>query len=87
MPDRGGQKAVQPADDSWATATTALSPGFVPWPLGPPPAWLPAGTWPLGLATGLVGVRCWASWLVRLVDAGVAWRRGKPVFEPTRRGC
>lgn len=71
---------VQPADDSWAAAGTALSPGFVPWPVwGPPPAWLPAGTWPLGLATGLAGVLL-APWLVRLVDAGVAWRRGKPAF-------
>jgi leader peptidase (prepilin peptidase)/N-methyltransferase len=31
-------------------------PGLYPWPVwGPPPAWMPAGSWQLGLFTGLAG--------------------------------
>jgi leader peptidase (prepilin peptidase)/N-methyltransferase len=33
-----------------------VKPGLYPWPVwGPPPAWMPAGSWQLGLFTGLAG--------------------------------
>src|SRR5262249_27482349 len=46
-----------PVDWMWADPAGGLKQGLYPWPVcGPLPAWLPAGSWQLGLATGLVGL-------------------------------
>ena len=50
-------RGVMPSDQSWADASVSPRPGFYPWPVwGPLPRALPAGSWQLGLATGLAGV-------------------------------
>src|SRR5260370_41082229 len=48
----------------WPEAAAKVGPnlepamGLYPWPVWwPLPGWLPAGSWPLGLATGLAGLR------------------------------
>jgi leader peptidase (prepilin peptidase)/N-methyltransferase len=51
-PERG----PMPRDESWADAPASPRPGFYAWPVwGPLPDALPAGSWRLGLVTGLAG--------------------------------
>jgi leader peptidase (prepilin peptidase)/N-methyltransferase len=53
MPQAG---ALGMGNDAWVTGR-GLGVGVQPWPVwGPLPAWLPAGSWQLGLATGLGGM-------------------------------
>lgn len=52
----GPAEGLMPEDRSWATAKHSPRSGFYLWPAwGPLPAWLPEGSWRLGLATGLAG--------------------------------
>lgn len=52
----GPGEGLLPEDRSWATAKHSPRTGYYPWPVwGPLPAWLPEGSWRLGLATGLAG--------------------------------
>jgi leader peptidase (prepilin peptidase)/N-methyltransferase len=45
-----------PADREWWLVPNHPTPGIYAWPLwGPPPEWLPPGSWQLGLATGATG--------------------------------
>jgi leader peptidase (prepilin peptidase) / N-methyltransferase len=49
-------RGAMPRDDSWSGAPLSPRPGFYPWPVwGPPPPVLPAGSWQLGLVSGLAG--------------------------------
>jgi leader peptidase (prepilin peptidase)/N-methyltransferase len=53
----------------WLADPNEIGRGLYPWPLwGPPPGWMPPGSWQLGLATGLVGVLV-GSWMLR----GIRW--------------
>lgn len=46
-----------PADEPWDQDAETPAQGVYPWPVwGPLPAWLPPGSWQLGLATGLGGM-------------------------------
>jgi leader peptidase (prepilin peptidase)/N-methyltransferase len=60
----------------WWMVNPAIGPkaGLYPWPVwGPLPAWLPAGSWQLGLATGLVGMLA-GTFLMRTV--GFLFQKG-----------
>ncbi len=64
--------AFDPVNQPWVQAPFGEGPrqGYYPWPVwGPPPAWLPFGSWRLGLATGVVGAAVgWLLlWLVRFL--------------------
>jgi leader peptidase (prepilin peptidase) / N-methyltransferase len=53
---QGPGEGLMPEDRPWATAKYSPRTGYYPWPVwGPLPAWLPPGSWRLGLATGLAG--------------------------------
>ncbi len=53
---QGPGEGLMPEDQPWATARHSPRSGYYPWPVwGPLPAWLPEGSWRLGLATGLAG--------------------------------
>jgi leader peptidase (prepilin peptidase)/N-methyltransferase len=48
-----------PLNQGWGQLPFQVGPkaGLYPWPVwGPPPDWLPPGSWQLGLATGLAGM-------------------------------
>jgi len=66
-----------PDNHPWQSWQHSPRSGYYPWPVwGPPPAWLPEGSWRLGLATGLGGALAGAAlmgltrWLFNLA-AGV----------------
>jgi leader peptidase (prepilin peptidase) / N-methyltransferase len=49
--------AMFPPGYEWLMPEQGLKAGLYPWPVwGPLPAWLPPGSWQLGLATGLAGM-------------------------------
>jgi leader peptidase (prepilin peptidase)/N-methyltransferase len=53
----GPHVGPMPADAPWWMGDVTPRAGLYPWPIwGPPPGGLPAGSWRLGLATGLAGV-------------------------------
>jgi leader peptidase (prepilin peptidase)/N-methyltransferase len=52
----GPGEGAMPLNRPWATAKYSPRSGYYLWPVwGPLPAWLPEGSWRLGLATGLAG--------------------------------
>ncbi len=58
-PESAAAVSTLPEATSWASLELAgkIPLGLVPWPVwGPLPDWLPAGSWQLGLATGLGGI-------------------------------
>ena len=64
--------AFNPVNQPWAQAPLGQGPrlGYYAWPVwGPPPEWLPLGSWRLGLATGVVGAAVgWLLlWLIRFL--------------------
>src|SRR5262249_22090806 len=64
--------SFNPANQPWAQAPLNEGPrqGYYAWPVwGPPPSWLPLGSWQLGLATGVVGAAVgWLLlWLIRFL--------------------
>ena len=60
-PNTAAQALPQPVGfrvtaDQWSMMMGPAKPGLYPWPVwGPPPAWMPTGSWQLGLLTGLAG--------------------------------
>ena len=53
----GPRVGSMPSDEPWWMGSVTPRGGLVPWPVcGPLPSWLPPGSWPLGLTTGLAGV-------------------------------
>jgi leader peptidase (prepilin peptidase) / N-methyltransferase len=59
LPDQALPKAVPGIQAAmiWQHPDAGLKAGAYPWPVwGPLPAWLPPGSWQLGLATGLAGI-------------------------------
>jgi leader peptidase (prepilin peptidase)/N-methyltransferase len=49
-------EGLMPVDHPWWSWKHSPRGGYYPWPVwGPLPAWLPEGSWRLGLATGLAG--------------------------------
>jgi leader peptidase (prepilin peptidase) / N-methyltransferase len=64
--------AFDPWNDPWAAAPFGEGPrqGYYAWPVwGPPPGWLPPGSWQLGIVTGIAGAAMgWLLlWLVRFL--------------------
>jgi leader peptidase (prepilin peptidase)/N-methyltransferase len=60
-------RGPMPPDESWADAAVSPRPGFYPWPVwGPLPDALPAGSWRLGLVTGVAGALV-GGWSLRAV--------------------
>jgi leader peptidase (prepilin peptidase)/N-methyltransferase len=52
----GPGEGPMPEDHPWWSWKNSPRCGYCPWPVwGPLPAWLPEGSWRLGLATGLAG--------------------------------
>jgi leader peptidase (prepilin peptidase)/N-methyltransferase len=50
------EEGLMPENHPWQSWQHSPRSGYYPWPVwGPPPAWLPEGSWRLGLATGLAG--------------------------------
>jgi leader peptidase (prepilin peptidase)/N-methyltransferase len=73
-------RGAMPADASWSIWPASPRPGFYPWPVwGPIPAWLPPGSWQLGLATGLAGALVGA-WALRLAGWGTRTTLGREVM-------
>ncbi len=72
----GPYVGAMPSAHPWGRSDLTPRQGLYPWPVwGPLPAWLPPGSWRLGLATGLAGVLVGAALagLVRLLfNLGVA---------------
>ncbi len=71
-PPRLQGDAFDPRVQPWAQAPLGQGPrlGYYVWPMwGPPPDWLPPGSWRLGLATGVAGAAAgWLLlWLVRFL--------------------
>lgn len=53
----GRRVGAMPSDQPWWRGDVTPRQGLYPWPVwGPLPSWLSAGSWKLGLATGLAGV-------------------------------